>query len=106
MRALAPEVRFAPLVLKTVPQWLKPSLAWPFSARLNPCPSFDSLSQTLRVGEGFMCQLSATSRSELQRSDTSPLSTHVFGRSTGLHRAAALPGNATLYPEAACSDAG
>src|SRR6267154_6351969 len=38
---------FAPYESKSVPQRLKPSSAQPFTARLNPCPSFDSLFPSL-----------------------------------------------------------
>src|SRR6267154_2197626 len=38
---------FAPHESKSVPQRLKPSSAQPITARLNPCPSFDSLFPSL-----------------------------------------------------------
>src|SRR5258708_34721796 len=61
MRALAAEVvfpivvpnataergDFAPYESKSVPQRLKPSSAQPITARLNPCPSLDSLFPSL-----------------------------------------------------------
>jgi hypothetical protein len=38
---------FAPYESKSVPQRLKPSSAQTITARLNPCPSFDSLLPSL-----------------------------------------------------------
>jgi hypothetical protein len=62
MRAFAPEVRFSNRLCRTqlrrgmtpprtsrksVPQRLKPSSAQSFTARVNPCPSFDGLFPSL-----------------------------------------------------------
>src|SRR5882757_1012981 len=45
--AVAERDDFAPYESKSVPQRLKPSSAQPITARLNPCPSFDSLFPSL-----------------------------------------------------------
>ena len=71
MRALAPEVRafldsgrlrpkylfcrlpkqgdFCRRILKSIPQRLRPSFAYGFTARLNPCPSFDEFSASCKT---------------------------------------------------------